>query len=89
MDIQYWFILYQSSNILFLFFKFIYLFWLRWVLVEASGIFSCGVRDLFILVAEGGLLSCGMRTLSCGMPVGSSSPTRDRTWAPCIASVES
>ena len=27
--------------------------------------------------------------LSCGMHVGSSSLTRDRTWAPCIRSVES
>ena len=30
-----------------------------------------------------------MRTLSCGMHVGSSSLTRDRTQAPCIGSVES
>ena len=28
-------------------------------------------------------------TLSCGMRAGSSSPTRDQTQAPCIASVES
>ena len=30
-----------------------------------------------------------MRTLSCGMHVGSSSPTRDRIQAPCIGSAES
>ena len=35
-----------------------------------------------VLIAAGGLLSCGMRTLSCGMHVGSSSLTRDQTWAP-------
>ncbi|KAM9083162.1 regulator of G-protein signaling 3 isoform 2-T5 [Megaptera novaeangliae] len=35
------------------------------------------------------LFSCGMRTLGCGMHAGSSSPTRDRTWAPCIMSSES
>ena len=29
-------------------------------------------------------LSCGMRTLSCGMHVGSSSLTRDRTQAPAL-----
>ena len=29
------------------------------------------------------------RLLSCGMHVGSSSLTRDRTWAPCIGRVES
>ena len=34
-------------------------------------------------------LSCGMQTLSCGMHVGSSSLTRDRTRAPCIGSMES
>ena len=34
------------------------------------------------LVAARGLLSCGMRTLSCGMPVGSNSLTRDRTPGP-------
>ena len=35
-----------------------------------------------VLIAAGGLLSCCMRTLSCGMHVGSSSLTRDQTWAP-------
>ena len=44
---------------------------------------------LRVLVAAGRLLSCSMRTLSCGMHVGSSSLTRDRTRAPCIGSVES
>ena len=37
-----------------------------------------------VWVAAGGLLSCGMRTLSCGMHVGSSSLTRDQTWAPAL-----
>ena len=36
------------------------------------------------LVAAGGLLSCGMQTLSCGMHVGSSSLTRDRTQTPAL-----
>ena len=34
-------------------------------------------------------LSCGMWTLSCGILVGSSSPARDQTLAPCIGSAES
>ena len=42
-----------------------------------------------VLVAAGRPLSCGSRTLSCGTHVGSSSLSRDRTWAPCIATVES
>ena len=41
------------------------------------------------LIAASRLLSWGTRTLSCGMRVGSSSLTRDRTRAPCIGSVES
>ena len=41
----------------------------------------------WVLVA--GSFSCGMWTLSCGMHVGSSSPTRDRICTPCIGSVES
>ena len=45
---------------------------------------TCG-----LLVAACGLLSCGMRTLSCSMHAESSSPTRDRTRAPGIGSVES
>ena len=52
---------------------FIYLFRLCQVLVVARGIF---------LVAACGLLSCGMH-------VGSSFPTRDWTWFPCIGSTES
>ena len=43
----------------------------------------------WVLVAAPGLLSCGMQTLSCGMHVGSSSLTRDRTPAPCIGSAKS
>ena len=43
----------------------------------------------WVLVAAYGLFSCGMRTLSCGMHVGSSSLTRDRTQAPCIGCAES
>ena len=35
------------------------------------------------------ILSCGMRTLSCSMHMGSSSLTRDRTWAPSTGSAES
>ena len=42
-----------------------------------------------VLVAARWLLSCGMQTLSCGMHVGSSSLTRDRSRAPCIGSEES
>ena len=41
------------------------------------------------LVAACGFLSCSMRTLSCGMCVGPSSLTRDRTLAPYIGSRES
>ena len=41
------------------------------------------------LVAAYRLPSSSMRTLSCGMHAGSSSPTRDQTWAPCIGSAES
>ena len=44
---------------------------------------------LWVLVAAGGLLSCGMQTLSCGMHVGSSSPARDQTLAPCSGSTKS
>ena len=53
-------------------------------------IFLC-VGDIYlfiwlcrVLVAAGRLLSHGMQTLSCSMHVGSSSLSRDRTWAPCI-----
>ena len=50
---------------------------------------------LFILAVPG--LSCSTWESSlrhagssgCGMHVGSSSPTRERTWAPCIVSSES
>ena len=52
----------------------------------ACGLLSCGMRASYLQHAG---LSCGMRTLSCGMHVGSSSLTRDRTWAPCVGSVES
>ena len=41
------------------------------------------------LVAACGLLSCGMWTLSCGMHVGSSSLTKDRTRTHCTGSAES
>ena len=60
-----------------IFHSFIYLFWLRYVLVAARGIF----------VAACLIAACGL--LSCSMHVGSSSLTRDRTQAPCIGSVES
>ena len=64
----------------------IYLFCLRRVLVVAHGTFivACG-----LLLAACRLLGCGMWTLSCSMHVGSSSPTRDRTRAPCIGSTGS
>ena len=52
------------------------------VLVEVGGLLSCSSPAP--LVAAHVLLSCDMRTLSCGMHVGSSSLTRDRTQAPCI-----
>ena len=35
------------------------------------------------------LLAVACRLLSCGMHVGSSSPTRDRTRAPCTGRAES
>ena len=44
--------------------------------------------DIFFKIYAPGL-SCSMWTLSCGMHVGSGSLMRDRTWAPCIGSVES
>ena len=62
---------------LFIFKIFIYLFWLCWVLVVARGTF------LVACLAA----ACGL--LSCSMHVGSSFSTRDRTWAPCIGSMES
>ena len=43
-------------------------------------------KNLFILAEPG--LSCGMHPLSCNMHAGSSSPTRDRTQAPCIGNAE-
>ena len=52
--------------------------WLHCVLVMAQGIFNCGMRTL----------SCNVWTLSYGI-VGSSSLTKDQTWAPCIGSVKS
>ena len=58
---------------------FIYLFWPRRVLVEASGIF----------VAAWGIFFAACGIFSCGVRVGSSSLTRDRTRAPCIGSTES
>ena len=57
------------------YFYLFYLFWLCRALVAARGIF-------FYLV-----VAC--RLLSCGMHVGSSSLTRDGTWAPCLGSAES
>ena len=39
-----------------------------------------------VLVAAGRVLRCGIRTLSCGMHVGSSSLSRERTRAPCVGS---
>ena len=69
----------------FLFFKiFIYLYKYVCMLHRVS-VVACGllVAACGLLVAARGLL------LSCGMHAGSSSPTRDRTRAPCIGSMES
>ena len=72
-----------------------YLFiWLHTSLVAAGGILSCTMWAAYLwhvgcLFVVCRLLSCGMQTLSCGMHVGSSSLTRDQTWAPCIGSAES
>ena len=64
----------KIAHLFVLFLKNIYLF------ISAAPGLSCGMRAL----------RCGMRDLfSCGVHVGSSSPTRDRTRAPCIGSVES
>ena len=57
---------------------FIYLFWLHWVLAVALG--------MFLRHAGSFVVACGI--FSCSMHAGSSSPTRDRTWAPCIGSSE-
>ena len=70
---------------LFVYYLFIYLFRLHRVLVA-----ECG-----LLVAAWGLLSCSTWTLSYSMwtsyvqHAGSSSPTSNRTQAPCIGSTES
>ena len=79
-----------------------YMFWYKSFIrymINKYFISVCGLSFLFlflfiylfiylhlVLVAAGGLLSCGMWSLSCGMHMGSSSLTRDRTWAPCIGS---
>ena len=67
-----------SITLLISFFKKKKFTWLHCVLVTAQGIFNYGMRTL----------SCSMRTLSYGI-VGSSSLTKDQTWAPCIGSVAS
>ena len=79
----------------FLIYLFICLFIFIYLLftLAAPGL-SCSMRDLCcsmwdLLVVACRLLSCGMWTLSCGMHVGSSSPTRDQTRAPCTESTES
>ena len=48
-------------------------------LLLCAGSFSCGMQAH----------SCDMWTLSCSMHLGSSSPTRDQTWGPCVGSGES
>ena len=55
---------------------------LCWVLAAAHRILSlqCNMQGLLVAV-------CGL--LSCSMHVGSSSPTRDWTQAPCIGTVDS
>ena len=67
-----WLFMLDFGSFFFLKKIFIYLFWLCWVLVAASGIF---------------VVACEL--FSCGIHVGSTSPTRDRTRAPCIGSAES
>ena len=81
----------QSSiiaSILFYFYLFIILYLFYLFILVVPGL-SCGrwapwLRLVGSLVAAGGLLSCDMWTLSCGVHVGSSSLTRDRTRIPCI-----
>ena len=72
------------------FLKNIYLFVCLFVLA-ALGL-SCGIQDLrcgmwdpLLWHAGSFVAACGI--FSCGMHAGSSSPTRDRTRAPCIGSV--
>ena len=60
----------------------IYLF----IFLVALGL-SCGRRAPRLRLS--GSLVAAHGLLSCGMHVGSSSPTRDRTQAPCIGSAES
>ena len=59
-------------------------------------VLSCTLKKYVFIKAVPGLscrtgdLPCGMPgDLSCGTHAGSSSLTRDRTWVPCIGSVES
>ena len=61
----------------FFFLIFIYLFVLG--LSCSTRDLCCGMRDLLVVTCK----------LSRSMHVGSSSPTRDWTWAPCIRSMES
>ena len=44
---------------------------------------------LFIFIVSAPGLSCGAWDLRWGVHAGSSSPSRDRTWTPCIGSMES
>ena len=57
------------------FFKYLFIY----ILILAAPGLSCGTRDL----------RCSTQALSCCVHAGSSSPTGDRTWAPCIGSAES
>ena len=71
-----------NISVLSFFKKYIYLFiWLCRVSVATRGIFVAAC-EMFVAACR--IFSCGMWTLSCGMHVGSSSLTRERTWAPCI-----
>ena len=71
-------------NVLFLFLKYLYIYLLI-IFILAAPSLSCGTRDL----------RCSMQDLqlqhadSLLQHVGSNSPTRDRTWAPCTGSMES
>ena len=77
-----------SSSFILLFLK-KYLFIYLVALGLSRSLWAPQLRLKGSLVATHQLLNCGMRILSCGMRVGSSSLTRDRTWAPCIGSAES
>ena len=64
--------------------------WLSFVLFWFLGVpgLSCSTQDLQFLLQHVGSLVMALRIFYL-LPVGSSSPTRDGTQAPCIRSAES